>query len=166
MIEQNAVVMKVNGQIALVEVQRQTSCGKCNAKKGCGTGILEESIGRRSMQVQAINQCQAEPGDEVIVAIPEKGFIKSAFMTYLLPLLLMLVGALLAQQIFQAGSEASADISAFLGAGLGFVMALLILKLHAKHVEKDEQLHPVLIRKLTHSNNIVFNPSLKEHKLF
>jgi len=166
MIEQNAIVLKVEGQIALVEAQRQSSCGKCNAKKGCGTGLLEDSLGRKSMQIRAINQCQAETGDEVIVAVPEKGFVKSAFMTYLLPLLFMLAGALLAQQFITTGSEASQDIVALVGAVMGFVAALLVMKSHSKRMEKDEQLHPVLIRKITRTHNILINPVLKEHKLF
>lgn len=166
MIEQNAYVLKVEGQIALVEAQRQSSCGKCNAKKGCGTGLLEDSIGRKSMQIQAINQCQAEPGDEVIVAIPENGFVKSAFFTYLLPLLFMLAGALLAQQFITEVSETMSDVMALVGAVIGFITALLVLKSYSKRVEKDKQLHPVVIRKLTNPTKIVLNPVLKEHKLF
>jgi len=166
MIEQNAVVLKVEGQFALVEAQRQSSCGKCNAKKGCGTGMLENSLGRRSMQLRAFNQCQAEPGDEVVVAVPEKGFVKSAFITYLLPLLLMLAGALLAQQFIQTDSGAGKDIAALLGAGAGFVIAILVLQRYSKRMEKDEQLSPVVMRKITQSHKIVLSPVLKEQKPF
>lgn len=166
MIEQNAVVIKVDGKFALVEAQRQSSCGKCTAKKGCGTGLLEDSLGRRSMRIQALNQCDAETGDEVIVAIPEKGFVKNAFMTYLLPLLFMLAGAVLAQQFVAVIDDTLSDIMAFMGAVIGFIVALLVLKSYSKRVENDSQLHPVIIRKLTDSKNIVFDPILKEHKLF
>ena len=147
MIEQTAVVRKLEGHYAVVEVLRQSSCGQCNAKKGCGTGMLENSIGRRAMRMKAFNQCESRPGDEVIVAIPEKGFIKSAFFTYLLPLLMMLAGAVLAQQFATSSDWAYSDFSALVGAGMGFAIALLILKRYSLKLEKDEQLHPVVIRK-------------------
>lgn len=148
MIEQNAVVLRVEGQLALVEAQRQSSCGQCNAKKGCGTGMLENSLGRRAMQMKAVNQCDAKPGDEVVVAVPEKGFIKSAFFTYLMPLLLMLLGALGVQQLSQGWTWANQDLVALLGATAGFTIALLLLKSYSRRVEQDEQLHPVVIRKI------------------
>ncbi|MEJ2399182.1 MAG: SoxR reducing system RseC family protein, partial [Gammaproteobacteria bacterium] len=65
-----------------MEAERKSSCGSCHAKQGCGTGMLEKSLGRRAMRMTALNQCHAQIGDEVIVAVPEKGFIKSAFFTY------------------------------------------------------------------------------------
>jgi len=168
MIEQNAVVLKLKGQMATVEAIRQSSCGQCNARKGCGTGALESALSKRSMQMQARNQCQAEPGDEVVVAVPEKGFVKSAFITYLLPLVFMLAGALFAQYFIQAGTDANNDIAALLGAGLGFMLALLVLKAYSKHVEKDEQLIPVIIRKMVPPNKIILSPELelKEQKHF
>lgn len=147
MIEQNAVVISIDGQYALVEAQRQSSCSSCNAKKGCGTGVLENSLGRRAMQMKAINQCEALPGDEVVVAVPEKGFIKTAFFTYLLPLLLMLVGAIVAQQLSISRGWAYQDVISLVGAGFGFVIALLVLRGYSQRMERDEQLHPVVIRK-------------------
>lgn len=147
MIEQTAVVIRVDGQFVLVEAQRQTSCGQCNAKKGCGTGILENSIGRRAMQLKAINQCNAQLGDEVVVAVPEKGFIKSAFFTYLLPLLLMLLGAVTAQQVSIIRDWAYQDIVALTGALFGFIAALIVLRRYSQKLEKDMHLQPVAIRK-------------------
>lgn len=147
MIEQTAVVIRLDGQFALVEAQRESSCGQCNAKKGCGTGMLENSIGRRAMQMKALNQCDAQPGDEVIVAVPEKGFIKSAFVTYFLPLLFMLLGAVVAQQLSINSGWAYQDIAALAGAGIGFAVALLLLRRYSQRMEKDVQLHPVVVRK-------------------
>jgi sigma-E factor negative regulatory protein RseC len=147
MIEQTAVVLRIDGQFALVEAQRESSCGQCNAKKGCGTGILENSIGRRAMQLKAINRCNAQPGDEVVVAVPEKGFIKSAFFTYLLPLLLMLLGAVAAQQLSILRDSAYQDFIALAGAAVGFVAAMIILRRYSQKMEKDVQLQPVVIRK-------------------
>ena len=147
MIEQIAVVIRTDGQFALVEAQRESSCGQCNAKKGCGTGMLENSLGRRAMQLKAINLCNAQPGDEVVVAVPEKGFIKSAFFTYLLPLLLMLLGAVAAQQLSILRGWAYQDLAALAGAAVGFVVALVILRQYSKKMEKDVHVQPVVIRK-------------------
>ncbi len=166
MIEQNAVVLKIEGQMALVEAQRQSSCGSCNAKKGCGTGMLENSVGRRAMQMKAVNQCDARPGDEVVVAVPETGFIKSAFFTYLLPLLFMLVGALIAQNLSQGWPWANEDILALIGAGIGFLFALLLLRGYSQKMEKDSRLHPIVIRKINPPIMVNINQSPKEQHPF
>jgi len=162
MIEQTAVVMRLEGRIALVQVQRQSSCGQCNAKQGCGTGLLEDSIGRRSMQIRAENQCDARPGDEVVVAIPETGFIKSAFFTYLLPLLLMLVGALLAQQLVSGAG----DLASILGAATGFGAALLVLRLYSGKLERERRHQPVVIRKTRPPVTVEFREFHKEQQPF
>ncbi|MBI1421919.1 MAG: Fis family transcriptional regulator [Gammaproteobacteria bacterium] len=166
MIEQTAVVIRIRGQYALVEAQRQSSCGSCNAKQGCGTGMLEGSIGRRAMQMQAINQCDARPGDEVVVAVPEKGFIRSAFFTYLLPLLLMLAGAIVAQQWSTHSGWAYQDMAALIGAAIGFVLAMLILRRYSRNMEKDTELHPVIIRKLNAPITVSLKQFNKEQQPF
>lgn len=166
MIEQTAVVIRIDGHFALVEAQRESSCGQCNAKKGCGTGILENSLGRRAMQLKAINQCNAQAGDEVIVAVPEKGFIKSAFFTYLLPLLLMLLGAVAAQQLSILGQWAAQDIVALAGAAVGFVVALIILRRYSQKMEKDVRLQPVVIRKSRPSLMVNIAPPEKAQQPF
>lgn len=148
MIEQTAVVIRTEGQFALVEAQRESSCGQCNAKKGCGTGMLENSIGRRAMQMKALNQCEAQAGDEVVIAVPEKGFIKGAFFTYFLPLLLMLLGAVIAQQWGVSQGWAYQDMASLGGAVIGFAIALMILRRYSRNMEKNLQLHPIVLRKV------------------
>lgn len=151
MIEQNAVVISVDGQFAMVEAQRQSSCSSCNAKKGCGTGVLENSLGKRAMQMKAVNKCEAQPGEEVVVAVPENGFVKTAFFTYLLPLLFMLVGAVAAQQLSISQGWNYQDVISLLGAGLGFIVALFVLRRYSRKMEQNEQFHPIVIRKISPS---------------
>ena len=86
MIEQTAIVISIDGQFALVEAQRESSCGQCNAKKGCGTGILENSVGRRAMQLNAINLCHAQPGDEVSLLYQWSGLEEENLNKILQPL--------------------------------------------------------------------------------
>lgn len=166
MIEQTAVVIRTDGQYALVEAQRQSSCGSCNAKQGCGTGMLEGSVGRRAMRMTALNQCEAGVGEEVVVAVPEKGFIKGAFFTYLLPLLLMLVGAVIAQQLDLTGTGVNEDFAALLGAVAGFVLALLLLRNYSKRIEKNPHLHPVIVRKANPPVTVNFRQFPKEQQPF
>lgn len=148
MIEQNAVVIRTEGDKALVEVQRQSACGTCHAKQGCGTGMLQNSVGKRAMRMMASNRCDAHNGDDVVVAVPERGFIKTAFFTYFLPLLLMLLGAIVAQQMDWSSTGVNADFGALAGAVAGFIISLLLLRQYSKKIEKNPELHPVIIRKV------------------
>jgi sigma-E factor negative regulatory protein RseC len=160
MIEQTAVVLRLEGRFAVVEVQRQSSCGQCNAKQGCGTGLLEDSIGRRSMQIRAENRCDARPADEVVVAIPETGFIKTAFFTYLMPLLLMLLGAVLARQL------GAGDLLSVFGAAIGFGLSLLVLRVYSRKLERERLHQPVIIRKARPPVTVEFHDIHKEQQPF
>lgn len=147
MIEQEAVVVQVEGEFALVEAQRESSCGQCGAQKTCGTGVLAKSIGKRAMRIKVLNRCDAQPGDAVVVGMPESGFLKSAFMTYLLPLILMLLGAIIAYQLTLASGVVQQEGFTILGAITGFILALWLLKRYAKKIAQDPSVHPVALRK-------------------
>lgn len=166
MIEQTAVVVQIDGQFALVEAQRESSCGQCSAQKGCGTGVLAKSIGQRVMRVKVLNQCNAQPGDEVIVGMPEKGFIKSALITYLLPLLLMLFGAIIAQQIALFNAWVAHDGVTLMGAFAGFALALLLLRRFSKKLARDPSAQPVVLRKSVPQIVVTVSPPETGHHKF
>jgi positive regulator of sigma E activity len=90
-------VLSTHGPLAEVEVRCLTACQACAAKSLCigqshSTGILK-----------AENLLQADPGDRVILNIPEEAYTRS---------LLLLFGTLL--------------ISAVAGLGLGYISAAAV----------------------------------------
>ncbi|THF54438.1 MAG: polyurethanase, partial [Methylophaga nitratireducenticrescens] len=47
MIEQKAKVIRSDESTIWLQTERQSTCDKCQVKKGCGTGLLSEHVGRR-----------------------------------------------------------------------------------------------------------------------
>lgn len=76
--QQKGIIVSVSDSYASVAVRRQTSCGQnCAQCKGCE--VLPK-------HVQALNSIGAKAGDNVIIEIPTKTVLLSAFSVYILPL--------------------------------------------------------------------------------
>jgi sigma-E factor negative regulatory protein RseC len=81
-------------------------------------------------------------GDEVVLGIPQKAFIKASVLTFAMPLVWMLACALLAQWLTL--SEPATVVAALLGLGLG----LLFLRWYSQSeaVLASNQWQPVILR--------------------
>ena len=124
MLETRAIVVQVDGKHAFVQSNQGNGCGQCSGK-GCGTGKLSQLFCSKPRQFQVDNPVNARVGDEVIVSIAEGAVLRGIGLVYLLPLLLLLVGAtlgsLLAAQAEQRDIYAAAG--AFSGLAAGFIFA-------------------------------------------
>lgn len=97
MIEQKATVISRDAHQVWVEAERQSTCGQCQARKGCGTGLLAKHVGQRFSRIAVSTNENLKVGQHVIVSIPEQALLSGAFMMYLLPLLLMFAAATVAR---------------------------------------------------------------------
>lgn len=92
MIEENGLVIAVHGELAEVESERRSACGGCAVNGACGTSLLERFFGRRQLILTVRNPISAEPGDGVVVGVPEGALLEASFAAYVMPLLAMIVG--------------------------------------------------------------------------
>jgi len=97
MIEQKATVISRDIHQVWVEAERQSTCGQCQARKGCGTGLLAKHVGQRFSRIAVKTSQDLRVGQQVMVTIPEQALLSGAVMMYLLPLLLMFITAALAR---------------------------------------------------------------------
>jgi|TARA_B110000240_G_scaffold198109_1_gene256493 sigma-E factor negative regulatory protein RseC len=81
-------------------------------------------------------------GDEVVLGIPQKAFIKASLLTFAMPLIVMLAFALLAQ--WGALSEPLTVVTALAGLGFG----LLVLRWYSQSdaMLSSNQWQPVILR--------------------
>lgn len=84
------VVVRVEPGYALVTLRRQGGCGRCNEPGGCG--VADDSA-RACTEYRLENPCAAQPGQQVLVVLPQGQTLRAAAMAYGLPLLSMLVAA-------------------------------------------------------------------------
>ena len=142
MIEERARVIEAGEGYAWVETERRSACGSCRVNPGCGTAVLAKAMGRRRVRLRALSGIPVQAGDEVVVGIDESALIQGSLAVYMAPLLAMLAGAAVGEQII--GSEAA---SMLLGAA-GLLGSFLWLR-HAGGIHDNPQFQPVVLRRLT-----------------
>jgi sigma-E factor negative regulatory protein RseC len=130
MLYQRGIVAEIRGQMARVEFIRSGSCGGCSGNQGCGLGPLLAMLRpARPHSLEIDISCGGasalKVGDTVRIAMAGNQLLKIVSLAYLLPLLGMLSGALLASRAVPD----AADIGVLAGAlsGLFGVSGLLAL---------------------------------------
>ena len=100
MIEEAGVVVAVDTDGVWVATQRKSTCGSCSAKAACGQGLLNSlSADKKPHRINVRTDLLLREGDQVTLAVSEQSLIRSAFLVYILPLLLMFVAALVADAL-------------------------------------------------------------------
>lgn len=118
MIEQRATVISRDGQQVWLEAKRQSTCGQCSLKQGCGSALLSRHVGRRFSRIAVPADELLRVGQQVTVSIPEQALLNGAVMMYLVPLLLMFAAAALARQL--AIGELAEIVAGIAGLCAGF----------------------------------------------
>lgn len=140
--EQEAVVARVAGKHVYLVVGGG-GCGHCHETGGCQSGILGRLFRSEPRQFRMLNSIGAAPGDHVLVRVAEGATFRAALLTYFLPVLLLLLGAIAGNAIGEAGNG---DVATALGALCGFAFGVLsALTLRNTGIGRIED--PVLVRR-------------------
>ena len=144
MIEQVAHVQAIDQTSVWLDTLRLSTCNSCSMKSGCGQRLMNQATDCKRSRIELpIPQYMAlNVGDEVVLGIPQKAFIKASVLTFAMPLVWMLACALLAQWLTL--SEPATVVAALLGLGLG----LLFLRWYSQSeaVLASNQWQPVILR--------------------
>jgi len=119
MVKEQAKVTGLDGNWALVQMQRQSACSHCELSNGCGTGAIGRLLGHRRKPVKIKNEHRLKPGDNVVLGLPEEALLKASLLIYGLPLLGLIGGGLLALWII-----GESELFAFIFAAAGFATGL------------------------------------------
>lgn len=104
-------VIQIKGDLAIVSMTRNETCGHCNA---CEKG--------NPHLVEALNHCNAGVNDRASIELQGNTFIKAAIILYGIPLLMFIFGILTGCFLFWVLKiEASVELPSF---ALGIVFAL------------------------------------------
>lgn len=92
------------------------SCASCAGKGFCNVqGKQYTAVNSRNLELK--------PGDDVEVYLPPGKTIFSGFMVMMVPLLLFVLGYILASSFFEAGNDLLHALGGFIGLALGFLIA-------------------------------------------
>ncbi|MDJ0834077.1 MAG: SoxR reducing system RseC family protein [Gammaproteobacteria bacterium] len=122
MIEELAIVKRIEGDRAVIEVMRQNACQSCELSGGCGTGSLGKLLGQRKVSFTMRNEHGLKIGDRVVIGLPDRSYLTAGFIVYLLPLLSLFLFAGLTDFLF-GSIEWVNVLSAVVGLGLGLLWA-------------------------------------------
>lgn len=126
MIQTRAVVIRLEGCDAVVESTVGGGCGHCSAENGCSSARISQLFCSEPRQFRVRNDVDAGIGSVVEVAVPEGMLLNSALLMYLLPLLMLLAGAMLGLQWSDHPDDA--DLYSAAGGGLGLLSGYFIVK--------------------------------------
>ena len=123
MIYERGKVIRIDGTGAeaktWVQVERSSACNGCKDKNKCSVHSGAQS------EVAAINKVGAFVGDTVEIAMQSSVFLKTSFLVYIIPVVMLLVGAGIGAAIadkFGFDSNVSS-----VACGLGFMSCTFII---------------------------------------
>lgn len=153
MIEESATVVEVDGEYAVVETIRKSTCGSCEAKSSCGTAALSKVVGARANRMRLRNTINARVDDQIILGLQERALIHTSFLFYLTPLLSCFLFALSGRYIDSGNGELATILLGLLGLFTG----LLFVKWLSVKLEMDSRYQAVMLRHDVSSQEVLFN---------
>jgi len=140
MVEENAKVLKVEGDVVWVQAIQQSACGSCQAQKGCGHSLLAKTGQRQIDLPVARNGLEVSVNDQVVIGVPEQAILKSSMLMYGVPLGAMLVVATIMSLL------GLTELMVILGSFISLLVGFFWVARHAKTLS-IEAWHPKLISK-------------------
>lgn len=147
MITETGRVLAIEPDAVWVETLRRSTCQSCSLKKGCGHGLLGEAFGERRQQVRVllgdVDSNSLQINDLVDIDIPERVLVGGALLVYILPLITLMLGAVLADQWWAPAAQPS-DFPAVVGAVAGFAAGFVLVAVHGRLSRHKRAYQPVL----------------------
>lgn len=129
--EEEGRVIKTSGNIAKIEISPKSGCSHCEAKTLC-------SPSGNKLYIEAINERGAKVGDMVKVEMSPKIAIFSAFLLFVLPIIVLSIGFIVFLSFDKVG-----NLSIMGGIGL-MVIYFLFLKKFDRRIAKIKKFKPVI----------------------
>ncbi len=148
MLEEAGSIVALDGKKAWVQTIRKSACSSCEAKNGCGQGVLASISDGKANQVLVDNALNLNVGDEVLLGIPEDLLVRASFMVYFLPLLTMICAAAATEKWLLVGDGWIA-----LAGLLGLVVGFVIVRVYSLLNSNDQRFCPKMIRSIGFSKN-------------
>lgn len=132
--EEGLVTAVSDDGTATVRVARTEACEGCSSRGVC------QSVGN-DMEVAALNNIDAGPGDRVVVAMSTGSIVKATALLYVVPIIAMIAGAGIGEWLGPMVGVSSATAAACLSFGaLG--LTIWIVRGRANRLSQREQYQP------------------------
>jgi len=145
MIEELAVVVKIENHQVWVESGPYGACGGCLQKASCSTNAIGSVLKKKSVPVDS--DIQLQTGDQVMVAIDESLLLRASLLLYLMPLIALFIGAGMADWLVPDNSQ-SVDLWIAGSAIVSFLVSLWLINKAQNLLILNYYARPVVVRKV------------------
>jgi len=141
--KEHGVVVSIVDDKAVVNVKRQSACGKC---KACDMGKGDQ----KEINITAKNTLGAKVNDNVDLLIETPDVLKAAMIVYLIPLCALLAGIAIPTLIADSKGVDGEVISIISGLVL-MSLSYLIVRIKDKKLKKTNKYEPIITAILGHN---------------
>lgn len=133
MLKETGRVVAVEKDGLWVETLKQSACGACAARHGCGQKLLmTPSKSSNITFIKALFEDQSSQqdwavGDNAILGVSENALVWAALIAYGIPLLFLVIGAYGGTKL---GSASSQELMSVVGAICGLLIGGLSVRIH------------------------------------
>ena len=133
---------------AWVRTQRLKTCDHCETRDEC------QSMGSKldDMEVELPNHIGADVGDRVILSMPTKSLLYLSFLMYVAPILVMIIGGILGQELARYYQMDETGFSVLFSL-LFFALALISIRFYSNVMTKNDKYKPRLTRIVNQSSH-------------
>ena len=139
MMREWATVVAWQDGIATLHTEAKTSCNSCQARKGCGSHMLNKLGPKNAHVMQIASSKPLQPGQRIELGIKESSLLGSALLVYMTPLSGLFLVAGLFQALFNS------DLAAACGALLGGIGGFIVAKRVSMKFGDREAFQPVIL---------------------
>jgi sigma-E factor negative regulatory protein RseC len=137
---EQGIVTKTDSSAAWVKTIKTGACKGCSARGSC------HSLGNNAeTEVEAINEAGAQVGDRIVLLFETGSLLKATFLLYVFPILLLIAGAALGQEIAPYIDFNPSGFSVFTGFSF-FIAAALIVKVRANKMALKKEYRPKIVK--------------------
>jgi sigma-E factor negative regulatory protein RseC len=131
--EETGTVEKIlpNGEV-LIAVARSSACGSCSMSGFC---FSDDS---KTLKFQAKADFPVIEGQSVKLSIDEGSFLKYSIITYLMPVVLLILGAIIGTMI-NSKQEADNPVFAIIGGIFGLLIGLFLVRNFSRRLENKNK---------------------------
>jgi sigma-E factor negative regulatory protein RseC len=137
---EQGIVIKIDSSAAWVKTVKSGACKGCSARGSC-----HALGGSDDAEVKAINEAGAKVGDRIVLSFETSSLLKATFLLYIFPILLLLIGAFMGQEIARYTDFNPSVSSAIMGFSF-FFAAVFIVKSKANKLAKKNEYRPKVVK--------------------
>jgi len=121
-----------NGEV-MIAVERSSACGNCSMSGLCF------SDDTKIIKLQAKADFPVTVGQIVRLSLDEGNFLKYSVITYLMPVILLLAGAVIGGSI-RGGGNSGDPLFSIIGGVIGLLTGLFLVKKYSKRLEDKNKM--------------------------